>query len=426
MKVVKFITKFNGYLVYKVFPMPSASSRDSRTWLFASHVGWNHSSNAKSLFLQLQEAISHKDSDITAIWIAQDRREACKVRTAGFRSYARYSLKGLYHCLTAGVYIYTEHTSDINRLTSRTAFCVDLWHGVGIKKLYALDPNYFHKYYGFKKEPSEHSFLDRMKVPLHIYRKPDIILCPSHFQCKTLFAPMFQIPEEQMILTGYPRNGMLLWPNAAIRAYAERYASQDDLTFLDELATRHFDKVYIYMPTWRIGCKEPVFSMAGIDFRVLEDALAKNNSLFILKPHNFDEWQFENTSHIVRLPDVCEIYTVLPYTDCLITDYSSIYSDYLLMNKEIILFPFDRKVYASDSNETLDYDTYYPGKKVYTFEALVNLIRENEDCHLSPEEHKWTMRIYQECHGNGVDLIQEIRRRHEGFLNARCKGKIWR
>lgn len=425
MKVVKIITKFTGYMIYKVFPMPSASSRNPRTWLFASHVGWNHSNNAKSLFLRLQEAISHKDSDITVIWIAQDRREARTVRNAGFRSYVWYSLKGLYHCLTAGVYIYTEHTSDINRLTSRTAFCVDLWHGLGIKILYALDPDYFHKYYGFKKEPSEHSFLDRMKVPLHIYKKPDIILCPSHFQ-ESLFARMFQIPEERMILAGYPRNDILLWPHAAIREYTERYASQEDLAILDELAARRFDKVYVYMPTWRIGCKEPVYSMAGMDFSVLEDALAKNNSLFILKPHNFDKWQSGNTPHIVRIPDKCEIYTVLPYTDCLITDYSSIYSDYLLMNKEIILFPFDMEEYASYSCKMLDYDTYYLGKKVYTFKALVNLIRENEDCHLSPEEYKRAMRFYHECHGNGVDLVQEIRRRHEGFLSAHSKGKIWK
>ena len=425
MKVFKFITKFTGYMVYKAFPMPSASSRNPRKWLFASHAGWDQSGNSKSLFLQLQEAIPHKDSGITAIWIAQNRREAHSVRTVGFRSYTWYSLKGLYHCLTAGVYIYTEHASDINRLTSRTAFCVDLWHGVGIKKLYALDNHYFHKYYGFKKEPSEHSFLDRMKVPLHIYKKPDVILCPSRFQ-GSLFARTFQIPEEQMILAGYPRNDMLLWPHAAIRKYAERYCSQEDLAILDKIVPRRFDKVYVYMPTWRIGCKESVFSMAGIDLSVLEDALKKNNSLFIIKLHNFDKWQFENTPHIVVLRDMCDIYTVLPYTDCLITDYSSIYSDYMLMNKEIILFPFDREVYASDSSETLDYDTYYLGKKVYTFEALANLIRENEDCHLSPEEHTQAMRIYQECHGNGVDLIREIRRRHEEFLNAHRKGKIRR
>lgn len=421
MKVVKFITNFTGYLVYKVFPMPSAIHRSRNKWLFASHIGWNGSSNAKSLFLQLQKSIAQEGMNVKAIWIAQSRSEAEIVRKAGFESYTWYSPKGLYHSLTAGIYLYTEHPADINRLTSRTAFCVALWHGIGVKKLYNIDSGYYHRLYGFKKEPSENSFLNRMKVPLKMYHRPDALLCTSRFQSETLFSHAWDIPTDRIILAGYPRNNMLLWPRPQIRTYMQRYGSSQDLAMLERLENSHFRKIYVYMPTWRNGRKESVLSMAGFDFGTLEEALAKTDSLFILKPHNGDLWTFDDTPHIIRFPAICDIYPILPFTDCLITDYSSIYSDYLLMGKEIILFPFDKDEYLADSCNLLDYDTCYLGKKVYSFGELVSLIDGNVDCHLSAQEQEKASLMYHECHGNGVDLIGEIRRRQEIFIKGNEK-----
>ena len=46
-------------------------------------------------------------------------------------------------------------------------------------------------------------------------------------------------------------------------------------------------------------------------------------------------------SHIIPFEKQCDVNTILPYTNCLITDYSSVYSDFILLGKEIIIFPFD-------------------------------------------------------------------------------------
>ena len=414
---IKFVAKFIGYIIYRVFPMPSIFHRCVNKWIFASHIGWNGSSNSKSLLVQLKD----NELSVNAIWIAQNREEEKLVRSAGFRCYVWNSLKGMYHCLTAGVYIFTDQISDINRLTARTAFCVNLWHGVGIKKMFGMDANYYRHYFGFKREPAPNSFLDRMKVILHTYKKPDTLLVTSRYQSEYLFAPTYQISMEKIVLADYPRNELLLWPQEKIRSYVERYGVSEDLTFIDKLSNHSYRKIYIYMPTWRIGYTDSILSMAGFDLLALEKALAETNSLFIMKPHKGDRWELGNTQHIVCFQDLHEIYTILPYTDCLITDYSSIYCDYILMNKEIILFPFDKEEYMSNSHDTLDYDTHYLGKKVYSFEDLIILIREEVDCHLSSEEQETVLRIYQECHGNGLDLIQEIQKRYHNFLRKRKK-----
>jgi len=70
-----------------------------------------------------------------------------------------------------------------------------------------------------------------------------------------------------------------------------------------------------------------------------------------------------------------DIYPLLPLTDCIITDYSSIYFDYLLINKPVIFFPYDYKKYIEyDRDLIFDYDTMTPGPKCYTQQELHNQI----------------------------------------------------
>ena len=42
---------------------------------------------------------------------------------------------------------------------------------------------------------------------------------------------------------------------------------------------------------------------------------------------------------------------MLQYTSAMITDYSSIYFDYLLLDKPIIFFPFDKEDYLNNQRD---------------------------------------------------------------------------
>ena len=68
-------------------------------------------------------------------------------------------------------------------------------------------------------------------------------------------------------------------------------------------------------------------------------------------------------------------YVFLKLADVLITDYSSIYFDYLLLNRPIIFFAYDLKEYLKDSREMyFDYDEFTPGEKVWDYQGLKNSI----------------------------------------------------
>ncbi|MDE7088974.1 MAG: CDP-glycerol glycerophosphotransferase family protein, partial [Prevotella sp.] len=99
-------------------------------------------------------------------------------------------------------------------------------------------------------------------------------------------------------------------------------------------------------------------------------------------------------SNIVILDKNMDVYPILPFTDVLITDYSSIYYDYILMeNKGIILFPFDYDEYIKNSRDlAFDYLTYTPGCKAWNFEELYRLLF--SESKLVPEERSWVIKQF--------------------------------
>lgn len=74
------------------------------------------------------------EKTVIPIWISSNKSEILLLREKGINAYYRWSLYGLYHCLTSYYYIFSSHLSDINYWTSGGCFAVNLWHGVGIKK----------------------------------------------------------------------------------------------------------------------------------------------------------------------------------------------------------------------------------------------------------------------------------------------------
>ena len=89
------------------------------------------------------------------------------------------------------------------------------------------------------------------------------------------------------------------------------------------------------------------------------------------------------------------------------TDYSSIYSDYLLLNRPSVLFPYDFDVYSTDTRECyFEYDDYMPEIKAYTMSELLKCILEvlenggNEDGRIDLRN-----KIFYKTDGNSSERI---------------------
>lgn len=354
--------------------------RKKNLWLFGSETGFD--GNPKYLYLYILE----KHPEICAIWISKRKEECLKLQNRGFKSYYSYSLKGLYFSLRANFYIVSGSLADINFYTSGGAKYVQLWHGIGIKKCLWSNPksnlNTLPYYIGFVQRPS-------------FYIKPDFILGASSMMNKIL-AEMLNTDSSKCKSIMYPRCSIFFLEEQQRLEYIKKWESVYMYDLVKWLLA--FNKVYIYMPTFRDS--NPKFlESQNWDLQILNDELKKNNSVLLIKlhPHMQDNMTFDNFSNMKVLDKKTDIYPILPFTHCLITDYSSIYYDYILMdNKEVLLYIPDLSEYLSKSRELLmDYSENCKGKILNSFEDLLKALSCYNEIDVSSLRHKfWGISIH--------------------------------
>lgn len=386
--------------VLKFFP------RKKIMWAFGATGGFRD--NPKYLYYEVIE----KHPEIEPVWITQNRSDYKFLKNKGLPVNYWLSPIGLYHALKAAVYIVDHSTPCINRFLEGGAFYVNLWHGSSVKRVRWQNPEFYVKEYHLKDASEMRtSFFFRMRTYVNLFHKIDLLLAPSSIQLKEFFAPMMNVSEENCIVGIYPRSRLMIKGKEAAMDFITKYEPKKTKTFVEKL--QQYKKTYIYMPTWRNDGRDFI-EQAGIDWQRLNDIMGERNELFILKLHPFTELDLDSVakySNIMLYPKDSDVYTVLPFIDCLITDYSSIYTDFLMMNKEIILFVFDYEDYVKKSYELFEYDKYFVGKKTYTFNQLLQTITNEEDCHVPMEDYNRLMEFFWDNNRHNIDIVEEIKNR---------------
>lgn len=363
--------------------------RNRSKWCFGTNVGFID--NAKYFFIY----VSEQTDDIHPIWISSNDDDVAFVRSLGLDAYKKYSFKGIYHCLTAGVYIFTYHSKDINFFTSGNVKKVNLWHGVGIKGGT-----------GGKKgnnisAKGNESLITRITLP-HLFEKCDLFLSTSDMMDKH-FTDMFSLEADTVFDCIYPRCYYMIQSMDIIEKHIEKFESQSSKNVVADI--RKYDKAFLYMPTWRGNLNDDFIKKAGFDFDKLDQVMARENAVFIFKLHpavrvlnNVIDTNYQN---IIFLDKRIDVYPLLPFVDALITDYSSIYYDFILLNKGVLLYPFDKEEFLNHSNDlAFDYDEYTPGRRAYDNDELLEALCDDDTLILSSDDRA---RIIDAFWGN-VDI----------------------
>ena len=226
---------------------------------------------------------------------------------------------------------------------------------------------------------------------------------------------MMDIPLENCIVGVYPRSRLMIEGKVAAESFIRKYEPQETIDLVNRL--KRYKKTYIYMPTWRNDGTDFIKN-AGFQWEQLNEVMKEKEDLFILKLHPFtrlDVSMLSKYSNICFYPAASDIYTVLPFIDCLITDYSSIYTDFLTMDKEIILFVFDYDEYVRNSYDLYEYDKYFIGSRANNFEELLRLIKTDKDCHVPKEKRDYLIDFYWENNARDIDLVEEVKKRLRGL-----------
>ena len=379
--------RFFAYLVcYLLYPFSFLIPRTKEKMAFGSFRG-AFNDNSKYLFIYAAES-GLKDH---ICWLSINKTTVSQIRSLGLPAFSIFSPQGIWWALRSQYWFVNSYTSDILFCLSGGATVINLWHGVGLKRC-----EFNIKSGALAKRYVEHNWKEVYYHP-ESFRRPDYLLSSTPFQ-STMFASAFRIPQSRCWEYGYPRNSILTKPTEEIQQFVKRYEPASTYELIQKC--KQYSKVYIYMPTWR-DSQLDVFAQ-HFDLSTLNAILDQQNALLLLKPHaNTRVNNTEVYTNILFVDGKTDVYGILPFTDVLITDYSSILYDYILMpGKQVILYLYDYEEYVRDR------DFYYPfaenvvGKMVDSFEDLVQTIR-NKDYLIDENERQ---RLVDKFWGDTIKL----------------------
>jgi CDP-glycerol glycerophosphotransferase (TagB/SpsB family) len=360
-KFIKYIRIFLRFPLHLFYLLSCLVPRDDKIWVFGSGpTGNRFADNAKYFFLYVANTFP---DEIRSIWISQNKRVVKELKKIGYEAYWSNSPEAFFYSLRAKYFIIDLFSSafGFSYWFSGGGKKINLWHGMPIKKI-GYDDNKSITY-----NPNQlRRIIFRIFIPWSV-EKYDILISTSSF-FKEIFIKSFRINREKVLIAGHPRNDIFF------KKIKNCFIGKERKTYLDLLKIKEKNpegKIFIYMPTYRDTDKS--FS-ADLDFKKLNKLLSFYNSFLLIKPHPFVEIKNEhnNFEKIIMLNPAADIYPLLPLVDILITDYSSIYFDFLLLDKPIIFFPYDFKKYFSEDRELyFDYNEFTPGPKAYKFQELL-------------------------------------------------------
>ena len=136
------------------------------------------------------------------------------------------------------------------------------------------------------------------------------------------------------------------------------------------------------MPTFRggIGTECDLFSQYGFDVQQINSTLVDNNIVLVLRMHPVNKppeyiiEEIKNSSHI-SIDSTADVFDKIADYDCMVTDYSGGYFDFMLSGKAILFAPFDFEKYKQQER-----DLYYSYEDVtlapysYSWPELIDRI----------------------------------------------------
>ena len=409
-KITDRLKYWGQLLLLPVYWLSFLVPRNKKIWLFGSTFGRRFADNPRYLYLYVSQ---HRDElGIRPIWISHNEDVVRMLNAQGYEAYMYHSLKGIWYALCGKVYLFDNYSKDINFWQSGGAMKVNLWHGIPLKKI--QHDNVFDKF----RHPK--NIWEKLRnFPRNISdEKPNHYVLTTSENLREIFSSAFK--TKNVLVSGYPRNQVLISDDIKnVYLDEEKRDRKKIISFLNKKNNGKNKRMIFYMPTFRES--ETLF-FENFDKNDFQKFLAENTLLFCIKLHPKSKLneEFKNiqSENIMLINKDADSYVFLKLADVLITDYSSIYFDYLLLDRPIIFFAYDLKEYLNDSRKMyFDYDEFTPGEKVWDYQGLKNsiakIIENNGDYQnrYSDFRKKIRKKVFDENNLKNMRLIKEIQAR---------------
>lgn len=229
---------------------------------------------------------------------------------------------------------------------------VETWHGTPLKKIGGEENQN-----SMRKRPEElHGKLDK-----------DTIRCAQSEFDQEIFARVFRAEKSSVLLIDLPRNDSLL-----------KYKDDDIRRIKACLNIPSGKKIILYMPTYReyqIDSNHETTLSSPITLKKWENMLGGEYVLLVrahyavTKSLKIDESYF--VKDVSGYPYINDLYAI---SDILLSDYSSAYFDYAILDRPMLCYAYDRNEYEEKRGLYLNLDEVLPCKIDYDEDSMINHI----------------------------------------------------
>lgn len=321
-----------------------------------------YTGNPRAVF----ECILKNNGKYEIFWVARNLRTIKDVQKAGGKSFFINGFLGIYRFLKTDLWIIAHTGRDIPFLPHKNFRIIQLWHGIGPK---GISPS--------KKD----------------YDKYDAWCVASEYS-KQRHIELWDAPNEKIIVTGYAEMDRLL-----------QYLNSNRNDLLKSINVNDNSKIILYAPTFEVGLWP--WGDQYLEFEKLCMFCNKNNVTLILRLHPYAQVNKRNLKNIIKKyenvllldmqkePDTMKL---LAIAGILITDWSSIYTNYFLTKRPVIYLQVDKKYYTKIRGKGVIPPEYRAGEIVNNNEEFfkaMNIVLKGGNRYKKEQE-----RLLKIIHGN--------------------------
>ena len=383
---------------------------NDRMVLYESFFGRGITDNPYAIFLYLLDNPSYKG--FTHVWCVNDL-ESSPEMMADYTD--RKDVKFVEFGSTEYIKALASAKYLINNVTFPAFFAkregqvyVNTWHGTPLKSM------------GYEQVGGNVDSANTVRNFLHA----DYLLSANPIMTR-MYLESYKLKDILpgiIIEEGYPRNDLLVsTPESRIVRKLARYGIHVDGS----------KTLVVYAPTWRQGSQAKAVvngeELLGVK-RALEDVLDPDSYQILVKPHQFvyNALKDDEAYKGLLVPSTIDSNELLSITDILVSDYSSIFLDYMVLNRPIVFYTPDSEGYTQDRGLAYSLDEL-PGPYATTLDELSELISRIDDLRevyraryesirsttCGHDDGNVTERIVKQVFGGGYDGAHLVRGVHD-------------
>jgi CDP-glycerol glycerophosphotransferase len=319
---------------------------------YEAYHGQSMTGNPYAVFKYLIDNSEYQD--YLHVWAINNKSEIHdEYKTRRNVVFVKYRSASYIKYLAVAKYLINDTTFPYYFHKRKEQIYANIWHGTPLKKMGVDIP---------VRGLSDHKNIQKN------FLFSNYMVCPNMFTAETLLKShdVYSLYNGSILDSGYPRVDLMY--------QADQKKIKEFLSIPDE------KKVILYAPTWRGQLGQEMNESEALLRSVQEIQQQVGDEYFVLLKSHYYAYKFLNQKNMGHLcvPNKLDTNELLSIVDILITDYSSIFFEFLPTRKPVIFFTYDDAEYLKDRGTYISL-AELPGPICRTLDEVIHSIQSSDE-----------------------------------------------